>query len=107
MPTNVRWSGPSTRRSFASSLRGMPRARRAQRASTPIAPARKPRGGLPASWRQTSPHSHREKLAMQLTPQRLRQFAEEGYLFLPECFSEEEVAILRDEAEKIYATNRK
>src|SRR5690349_6626995 len=27
-------------------------------------------------------------------------------LFLPDCFSEEEVAILRDEAEQIYATNR-
>ena len=43
---------------------------------------------------------------MQLTPQQLQQFAEEGYLFLPECFAEEEVAILRDEAEQIYATNR-
>jgi len=43
---------------------------------------------------------------MPLTAQQLRQFAEEGYLFLPGCFSEEEVAILRDEAEQIYATNR-
>src|SRR5437870_2890111 len=43
---------------------------------------------------------------MPLTSQQLRQFAEEGYLFLPGCFSEEEVAILRDEAEGIYATNR-
>ena len=43
---------------------------------------------------------------MQLTTQQLRQFAEEGYLFLPGCFSEEEVATLRDEAEQIYATNR-
>src|SRR5712672_4843838 len=43
---------------------------------------------------------------MQLTSQQHRQFAEEGYLFLPECFSEEEVATLRDEAEQIYATNR-
>jgi hypothetical protein len=43
---------------------------------------------------------------MQLTSQQLRQFVEEGYLFLPSCFSEEEVAILRDEAEQIYATNR-
>jgi ectoine hydroxylase len=43
---------------------------------------------------------------MPLTSQQLRQFAEEGYLFLPGCFSEEEVAILRDEAEAIYATNR-
>ena len=43
---------------------------------------------------------------MPLKAQQLRQFAEEGYLFLPGCFSEEEVAILRDEAEQIYATNR-
>ena len=41
---------------------------------------------------------------MQLTRQQLRQFAEEGYLFLPGCFSEEEVAVLRDEAEQIYAS---
>ena len=44
---------------------------------------------------------------MLLKAPQLRQFAEEGYLFLPGCFSEEEVAILRDEAEQIYATNRK
>ena len=44
---------------------------------------------------------------MPLTPQQLRQFAEEGYLFLPECFLEEEVSILRDEAEQIYATDRR
>ena len=43
---------------------------------------------------------------MQLTSQQLRQFDEEGYLFLPGCFAEEEVAVLRDEAEQIYATDR-
>jgi ectoine hydroxylase len=43
---------------------------------------------------------------MPLTAQQLQQFAEEGYLFLPGCFAEEEVAVLRDEAEQIYATNR-
>src|SRR6266478_2842219 len=43
---------------------------------------------------------------MPLKAQQLRQFVEEGYLFLPSCFSEEEVAILRDEAEQIYASNR-
>ncbi|MBO0739346.1 MAG: phytanoyl-CoA dioxygenase family protein, partial [Alphaproteobacteria bacterium] len=43
---------------------------------------------------------------MQLTAPQLRQFAEEGYLFVPECFSEQEVASLRDEAEHIYAGNR-
>jgi ectoine hydroxylase len=43
---------------------------------------------------------------MALTAQQLRQFAEEGYLFLPGCFSEEEVAVLRDEAEWIYVEDR-
>ncbi len=43
---------------------------------------------------------------MPLSPQQLREFAEEGWLFLPGCFAEEEVAVLRDEAERIYATNR-
>jgi L-proline 4-hydroxylase len=43
---------------------------------------------------------------MPLTAEQLRQFVEEGYLFLPGCFSEDEVAILRDEAEAIYATDR-
>jgi ectoine hydroxylase len=43
---------------------------------------------------------------MTLTPEQLKQFKDEGYLFLPGCFSEDEVAVLRDEAEAIYATNR-
>ena len=43
---------------------------------------------------------------MPLSQAQLWQFAEEGYLFLPDCFAEEEVAVLRDEAEAIYATNR-
>src|SRR5271165_2207934 len=49
--------------------------------------------------------NHR-RAQMPLTAPQLRLFAEEGYLFLPGCFAEEEVAILRDEAEQIYATNR-
>jgi ectoine hydroxylase len=43
---------------------------------------------------------------MQLTAQQLEQFREEGWLFLPGCFAEAEVALLRDEAESIYATDR-
>jgi ectoine hydroxylase len=31
---------------------------------------------------------------MELTAQQLRQFADEGWLFLPDCFLEEEVAVL-------------
>ena len=34
-----------------------------------------------------------------LTESQIRQFNEEGYLFLPETFSPEEVAILKSEAE--------
>jgi ectoine hydroxylase len=44
---------------------------------------------------------------MQLTPEQLKDFDELGYLFLPTCFSEEEVAVLREEAENIYKTDRK
>jgi ectoine hydroxylase len=43
---------------------------------------------------------------MRLSAQQLQHFIDEGYFFLPDCFAEEEVAILRDEAERIYATNR-
>ena len=43
---------------------------------------------------------------MQLTPQQRQQFDEEGWLFLPGCFAEAEVAALRDEAEEIYKTDR-
>jgi ectoine hydroxylase len=41
-----------------------------------------------------------------LTPHQVRQFEEEGYLFLPETFTDEEVAVLRDEAELIYRQDR-
>ena len=43
---------------------------------------------------------------MRLTSQQIAQFEEQGFLFLPGCFSDEEVAALRSEAEKIYATER-
>ena len=43
---------------------------------------------------------------MELTPRQLQEFDERGYLFLPDCFSEEEVAALRSEADKICASNR-
>jgi ectoine hydroxylase len=41
-----------------------------------------------------------------LTPQQVRQFEQEGYLFLPDTFTDEEVAVLRDEAELIYRQDR-
>ena len=43
---------------------------------------------------------------MRLTTEQVRQFDEEGYLFLPDCFSPEEIAALRQEAISIYDTDR-
>jgi ectoine hydroxylase len=43
---------------------------------------------------------------MRLTAEQLRAFDEQGYVFLPGCFSDAEVALLRDEAEGIYRTER-
>jgi ectoine hydroxylase len=43
---------------------------------------------------------------MLLTQAQLQAFDEEGYLFLPDCFSEGEVAVLRREAEAIYRSDR-
>lgn len=44
---------------------------------------------------------------MQLSAAQLAEFDAQGYLFLPSCFSETEIATLREEAEGIYATDRK
>ena len=43
---------------------------------------------------------------MNFTEQQLRQFEEEGYLFLPCCFSLQEAAMLRAEADAVYAMER-
>jgi ectoine hydroxylase len=43
---------------------------------------------------------------MALTQEQVRQFDEEGYLFLPDAFSPEEVAVLRSEALAIFRTDR-
>jgi ectoine hydroxylase len=43
---------------------------------------------------------------MKLTAQQITQFDDDGYLFLPNCFSEVEVAALRTEAEGIYDQDR-
>jgi ectoine hydroxylase len=42
-----------------------------------------------------------------LTADELRQFEDDGYLFLPEAFSGLEVSVLKREAERIYASDRK
>ena len=41
-----------------------------------------------------------------LTEQQIRHFHEEGYVFLPETFTAEECALLRDEALDIYRQDR-
>ena len=43
---------------------------------------------------------------MTLTAEQIAAFHREGFLLLPDCFSAEEVAVLRAEADRIYATNR-
>jgi ectoine hydroxylase len=45
--------------------------------------------------------------AKPLTEDQVRQFHDEGYLFLPEAFSAEEIAVLRQEALGIYNTDRR
>src|SRR5271170_5411302 len=44
---------------------------------------------------------------MQLSPGQFKEFDEQGYLFFPNCFSEEEIALLRDDAEAILKLDRK
>ncbi len=44
---------------------------------------------------------------MMLSEDQLITFDREGYLFLPDCFADEEIAIFRSEADAIYATDRK
>ena len=44
---------------------------------------------------------------MKLSKDQLQEFDEQGYLFLPDCFSESEVAALRREADEIYRSDRK
>ena len=43
---------------------------------------------------------------MHLTPEQLRAFDDEGYIFIPNCFSEEEIALLRIEGEAILDADR-
>lgn len=43
---------------------------------------------------------------MKLGKEQLEAFDEQGYLFLPECFSRAEATVLLEEAQRIYATDR-
>src|SRR6202047_1837676 len=44
--------------------------------------------------------------AMKLTAEQIKAFDEQGYVFFPNCFADEEVAVLRSEADKIFRSNR-
>src|ERR1700710_409490 len=43
---------------------------------------------------------------MQLSAEQLKAFDEQGYVFLPNCFSEDEIAMLRSEGEQILKADR-
>ena len=43
---------------------------------------------------------------MKLKPEQLKAFDEDGYVFFPNCFSEEEIHLLRAEAENILKADR-
>ena len=43
---------------------------------------------------------------MQLSPEQIRQFDELGYLFFPNCFSEDEIALMRSEGDAILRLER-
>src|ERR1051326_1035083 len=43
---------------------------------------------------------------MKMTAQQIAYFEQQGYLFFPNCFAEEEIALLRAEAENILKTER-
>ena len=44
---------------------------------------------------------------MKLTSQQLSEFDKSGYIFLPELFSADEAALLKREADTVYASDRK
>jgi len=43
---------------------------------------------------------------MQLSSEQLKAFDDKGYVFLPNCFAEEEIALLRIEGEQILKADR-
>src|SRR5438477_11799153 len=66
-----------------------------------------PAAGRPLNWRGKGTACRpRRRLPMKLTPQQIETFHREGWLFLPELFTEQEVALLRHEAVSIYDGNR-
>src|SRR5215210_1144688 len=47
-----------------------------------------------------------KEMPMKLNAEQLKAFDEQGYVFFPNCFSEEEIALLRTEAENILTADR-
>ena len=43
---------------------------------------------------------------MKLTDEQLRRYEEDGYIFMPGLFSEDEIRVLRDAADVVYASDR-
>jgi ectoine hydroxylase len=43
---------------------------------------------------------------MKLTPEQLKRFDDEGYLFFPDYFSPEETQILKDSIPEVFAQRR-
>ena len=43
---------------------------------------------------------------MRLSAEQLRQFDEQGYCFFPNCFAEEEIALMRSGADEILGQQR-
>src|SRR5688572_23107405 len=84
------------------------------------------RGALPQAHRTDGRHTHRAPegcdfargvslplqepskggTAMKLTPEQLKQFDDDGYLFFPNYFSPEETAILKSEIPGVFAQRR-
>ena len=44
---------------------------------------------------------------MKLSNEQLRQFEDDGYIFLPEVFSKDEAELLKQESERVYSLDRK
>src|SRR5436309_14571187 len=61
--------------------------------------------GIRMPARTSRPDRPRED-AMQLTRDQIENFDDQGYLFFPNCFSDEEVGALRSEADAILRSNR-
>src|SRR5262249_61055788 len=65
-----------------------------------------PWGGPKSAREGATQTGSTEAAFMQLDAKQVTQFNQEGWLFLPGCFREEEVAILRSQADIIFKLER-